>query len=431
MTIFFERGGDREELSEADFQEALAQLLEKLGQPNRVLAIPPDHTRLDSRAGDIVCLLHQMLGPRLTDVMPALGTHHAMSTKQLDMMFPGLPHSLIREHRWRDDVKTLGFVPREFVESVTEGHYSEPWPAQVNRLLLEGNHDLILSVGQVVPHEVIGMANYNKNIFVGTGGASGIHESHYLSALYGMERIMGRCATPLRKILNQASDMFCTNMPIVYVLTVVESSDQGKKLVRGLYIGDDHEVFWRAGRLAARVNCFRLETAPKTMVVYMDPKKYERTWLANKAIYRTRMAIADGGKLFVIAPGVKTFGEDATIDELIRKHGYRTTPEVLEMVKRHESLRNNLSAAAHLIHGSSENRFEIVYCPGHLTPEEVRSVGYSYDDPARVSQQFEIDGKSDGWHTSADGEPFYFVRDPGLGLWMNQQHPYSFDPNEA
>ncbi len=431
MTIFFERSGVREDLSAAHFQEALILLLDKLGQPKRVLAIPPDHTRLDSRAGDIVCLLHQLLGPRLTDVMPALGTHHAMSPQQLDMMFPGLPHILVREHRWRDDVKTLGYVPKDFVESVTEGHYCEAWPAQVNRLLVEGNHDLILSVGQVVPHEVIGMANYNKNIFVGTGGASGIHESHYLSALYGMERIMGRCATPLRKILNQASDSFCKSMPIVYILTVVESTADGKKIVRGLFVGDDHEVFWRAGQLSARVNCFRLPTAPKTMVVYMDPKKYERTWLANKAIYRTRMAIADGGKLFVIAPGVKTFGEDATIDQLIRQHGYRTTPEVLAMVKQHESLRKNLSAAAHLIHGSSEDRFEIVYCPGDLSPEEIRSVGYSYEDPTVVLRRFAVDGKSDGWQVSAEGEPFYFIRDPGLGLWMNEQHPHSFDPSEA
>ena len=242
---------------------------------------------------------------------------------------------------------------------------------------------------------------------------------------------MGRCATPLRKILNQASDSFCKSMPIVYVLTVVESMADGKKIVRGLFVGDDHEVFWRAGQLSAQVNCFRLPTAPKTMVVYMDPKKYERTWLANKAIYRTRMAIADGGKLFVIAPGVKTFGEDATIDQLIRQHGYRTTPEVLAKVKQHEALRKNLSAAAHLIHGSSEDRFEIVYCPGHLSPEEIRSVGYSYEDPTVVLRRFAVDGKSNGWQVSAEGEPFYFIRDPGLGLWMNEQHPHSFDPSEA
>ncbi len=144
---------------------------------------------------------------------------------------PGLPHHLVREHRWRDDVVTLGEVDADWVAQVTEGIYRRPWPAQANRLLLEGGHDLIFSLGQVVPHEVIGMANYNKNIFVGTGGSAGIHESHYLSALYGMERIMGRAATPLRKVLNEASDRFCKGMPIVYALTVVESLAVARSVV--------------------------------------------------------------------------------------------------------------------------------------------------------------------------------------------------------
>jgi hypothetical protein len=220
-------------------------------------------------------------------------------------------------------------------------------------------------------------------------------------------------------------------MPIVYILTVVESTLAGRKIVRGLYIGNDHEVFFEAGRLAAKVNCFRLDVAPKTMVVYMDPKKYERTWLANKAIYRTRMAIADGGQLFVIAPGVKTFGEDNTIDKLIRRHGYRTTPEVLDMVQNHEELRNNLSAAAHLIHGSSENRFEIIYCPGTLSREEVENVGYRFDTPENALARFPIENQVDGWHLNDDGEPYYFIRDPGLGLWMHKNHQHAFLPSEA
>ena len=76
----------------------------------------------------------------------------------------------------------------------------------MNKLIGEGGHDLIVSIGQVVPHEVIGMANYNKNLFVGTGGAAGINESHFIGAACGMERMMGRANTPLRLILNSAQD---------------------------------------------------------------------------------------------------------------------------------------------------------------------------------------------------------------------------------
>ncbi len=92
---------------------------------------------------------------------------------------------------------TIGEVPADVVCRMTEGIWDKPWPAQLNRLIWEGGHDLMLSIGQVVPHEVIGMANYNKNVFVGTGGVRGINESHFIGAAYGMERMMGRADTPL------------------------------------------------------------------------------------------------------------------------------------------------------------------------------------------------------------------------------------------
>lgn len=425
MAIVFQRSGRACDLGASDFREALQAAFDHFGSPRRVLALPPDHSRSDSRAGELTCIAHQMLGDRLDAVMPALGTHEAMTPQELDYMFPGLPHSLIRAHRWKEDVRTLGHVDSDFVSAATEGIYRQPWTAQVNRLLLEGGHDLLLSLGQVVPHEVIGMANYNKNVFVGTGGREGINESHYLSALYGMERIMGRADTPLRRILNRAQDLFCENMPLMYVLTVVESLPDGEKIVRGLFVGDTHDVFFAAAELAAQVNCIVVDRAPKTVVVTMNPHKYKKTWLANKAIYRTRMLVADGGKLVVIAPGVERFGEDKGIDQLIRKYGYRTTPEILRMVDEHEELRGNLSAAAHLIHGSSENRFEIVYAPGTLSKEDIESVGYTHGNWRELVELYGTAGLNDGWHTSRTGEEFYYITDPGLGLWMRSDHPYA------
>ncbi len=131
-----------------------------------------------------------------------------------------------------------------------------------------------------------------------------------------------------------------------------------------------------------KVNFTVLDEAPRKMVVYLDPEEFHSTWLGNKAVYRTRMAIADGGELIVLAPGVKTFGEDRQIDGLIRKYGYTGTPRVMQLVRETEDLPKNLSAAAHLIHGSSEGRFRITYCPGHLSREEIESVGYGYADLA-------------------------------------------------
>lgn len=424
MAIFFERGGSNLELGENDFEEALQAVFAATGNPARVLALPPDHTRADSRAGELTRIAHRLLGSRLTDVMPALGTHEPMTEEELEYMFGDLPRDLIRVHDWKREVTTLGEVDADFVAEATEGIYRRPWQAQVNNALVEGGHDLILSLGQVVPHEVIGMANYNKNVFVGTGGDEGINESHYLSALYGMERIMGRCDTPLRRILNEAQDRYCGGMPLAFVLTVVESLPTGAKVVRGLYAGDSHDVFFKAGELAAKVNCFVVDRAPKTVVVTMNPKKYKRTWIANKAIYRTRMLIGDGGKLVIIAPGVKQFGESDTVDRLIRKYGYRSSEEVLKFVDENPELQANLGAAAHLIHGTTEGRFSVEYAAGEMTRREIESVGYQFGNWRELLSHYNCDGLENGWHQDADGEEFYFVNDPGLGLWMRADHPY-------
>jgi nickel-dependent lactate racemase len=264
------------------------------------------------------------------------------------------------------------------------------------------------------------MANYNKNIFVGTGGVQGINESHFIGAAYGMERMMGRADTPLRKILNYAQDNFCQHLPLVYVLTVVGSDMDGNLVTRGLFIGDDVECFEKASELSAEVNFQQLDEEFDKVVVYLDPEEFHSTWLGNKAIYRTRMAIADGGELVVLAPKVKTFGEDAQIDALIRKYGYRTTPEIMKFMDDNEDLQNNLSAVAHLMHGSSENRFKITYCPGELTKEEIEGVGYAYGELDEMLERYKIDERQNGWHETDAGERFYYVSNPALGLWAHK-----------
>jgi nickel-dependent lactate racemase len=420
MTLYLAEGSPTHELSEDDLNNCLQRVLQQLGPRQRVLAVPPDFTRFHSQAGPLTCCAHRYYGERLVDVMPALGTHAPMTAEQLARMFPTLPASLVREHRWREDVVTIGEVPAEQVSEFTEGIWTKPWPAQLNKLLWEGEHDLILSIGQVVPHEVVGMANYNKNIFIGTGGVRGINESHFIGAAYGMERMMGRADTPLRKILNYAQDHFCQHLPLLYVLTVVGSDSHGQLVTRGIFIGDDHDCFEQASELSVQVNFTQLEEELSRVVVYLDPDEYHSTWLGNKAVYRTRMAIADGGELLVLAPGVKSFGEDAQIDQLIRRYGYRTTPQIMQLMEEHEDLQENLSAAAHLIHGSPENRFTVTYCPGHLSAQEIEEVGYQYADLGEQLSRYDPARLTDGWNTGSDGERFFFIRNPALGLWAQK-----------
>ncbi len=416
MSLLFASGSPTAELSADDLRNGLQTALAALGTRHKVLAIPPDFTRFHSHAGQLTELTYDLLGPALTDVLPALGTHKPMTDAEISRMFGRTPRELFRVHDWRNEIVTLGEVPGEFMQDVSEGQLDYTWPAQVNRLLTEGGHDLILSIGQVVPHEVVGMANGAKNIFVGTGGPLGIHRSHFLGAVYGMERMMGRVDTPVRKILRYASQHFAQHLPIVYVQTVVAKNESGALAVRGLFISDDEQAFECAAELSLKCNFQRLDREIHKAVVFLDPHEFRSTWLGNKSVYRTRMALADDAELIVLAPGVHEFGEDAAIDTLIRRYGYCGTPATLEAVKQDPELAANLSAAAHLIHGSSEGRFTIRYCPGHLTREEIESVHYQYGELADYTARYNPDTLRDGWNT-VDGEEIFFISNPGLGLW--------------
>ena len=420
MSLYVAKGGPDVELSSAELKSLLFEALDKLGARRRVLAVPPDQTRFHSRAGELTQYTWEYYGDRLTDVLPALGTHAAMSPEELTRMFGSVPHSLFRVHNWRTDVETLGEVPSEFIEEVSEGKLHYSWPAQTNLLISRGGHDLVLSVGQVVPHEVIGMANYTKNILVGAGGTEGINRSHYLGAVYGMERIMGRAENPVRAVLNYAAERFLSNVPIVYVLTVVGRASDDSLAVRGLYIGDDPECFHLASDLSLKVNFEMLDVPIHKAVVYLEPHEFHSTWLGNKAVYRTRMALADGAELIALAPGVKEFGEDPTIDRLIRKYGYRGTPATLVAVKHNADLAADLSAAAHLIHGSSEGRFNITWCPGHLTREEIEGVGFGYGDLSGMLNRYNPEKLQHGYN-QINGEDVFFIANPGLGLWAYRE----------
>ncbi|QGY47981.1 DUF2088 domain-containing protein [Maribellus comscasis] len=419
--IYYEKGTTDTALSAEDLKKGLFEALEKMEPKQKVLAVPPDYTRLPSRAGELTEFAWEYFAERLTDILPALGTHTPMTEKQISHMFGATPKHLFREHDWRNDVVTLGTVPAEFVKEVSGGAVNYDWPVQVNKLLVEGGFDLILSIGQVVPHEVVGMANYNKNIFVGTGGSEGINKSHFIGAAYGMEKMMGRADTPVRKIFNYASEKVSADLPIVYVQTVVGLNKQGRLQTYGLFVGDDYSVFDKAAKLSLLVNFEMVNKPLKKVVVWLDPTEFKSTWLGNKSVYRTRMALADDGELIVLAPALKEFGEDAQIDALIRKYGYHGTPHTLKMVKENEDLQKNLGAAAHLIHGSSEGRFSITYCPGkekeNLTRKEIESVGFIYGDFDEITARYNPETLKDGFNTLSDGEEIFYISNPAIGLW--------------
>jgi nickel-dependent lactate racemase len=408
-----------------ELRDLVQETLGKCGKPlKKILVLPPDHTRLNSMAGPITAMVYEILSPTAqVDILPALGTHNPMTEAQLRMMFgDSIPLEAFKVHDWRNEVVEKGVVEGEMLSELSGGKVHYTVGVEVNRMLFD-DYDLVLSVGQVVPHEVVGMANYTKNIVVGAGGSDIINKSHFLGAVAGIESILGQTESPVRSLFNHAVETYLSELPIIYILTVMEQDYATREMhMRGFYSGEGVAVFEEACKLAREVNITLLDREPGKVVVYLDPHEFQSTWLGNKAVYRTRMAIADDGELIVLAPALKEFGEDPTIDRMIRKFGYRGTPATLKAVEDDGELRNNLSAAAHLIHGSSEGRFEITYCPGNnITLEEIRSVGYkavAYDEMAARYNPAEL---RDGFNTLPDGEEVFYISNPALGLWAYKE----------
>lgn len=410
-------------LSHEEIKEALLVSLEGRELKN-VLIIPPDFTRFHSNAGFITNVYYHALAEKgvNVDILPALGTHVPVTEEEIDVMFGDIPYDKFIAHNWRNDVMKIGEVPASYLEEITEGLWKDPVSVEINRLVMDEKYDLILSIGQVVPHEVIGMANHAKNLFVGVGGSDMINKSHMVGAVYGMERMMGKDHTPVRKVFDYGMEHCLNERPILFVLTVC-TAPGGNINTHGLFIGDKRNALEAAIELAQEKNIDFVETGIKKCVVYLDPAEFKSTWLGNKSVYRTRMAIADGGELLVLAPGIERFGEDDQVDVLIRKYGYRGRIKTLEEFEKPENqdLRDNMGAAAHLIHGSSDDRFKITYAVKNITKEEVIGVGFGAVDYDETVKRYDPETLQYGYNTMPDGEEIYFIPNPALGLWINKE----------
>lgn len=409
-------GLTREELREALIRSLEGRTLKK------VLLIPPDFTRLHSNAGLITNIYYHTLRERgcEVDILPALGTHLPVTQEEAAVMFGDIPYEKFLVHNWRTDVTQLGQIPSEFLREATEGIWNEPISVEVNRKVMDPSYDLIISIGQVVPHEVVGMANHSKNLLVGVGGSELINKSHLIGAVYGLERMMGKDHTPVRKLFDYAMERFLAERPILFVLTVC-TAPQGIIRTHGLFIGEGREPLEAAIELSQKKNIIFLPHGIRKCVVYLDPREFKSTWLGNKAVYRTRMAIADGGELIILAPGVRQFGEDKKVDSLIRKYGYRGRIEILEALRRNKDLQENMGAAAHLIHGSSDGRFQITYAVREISQEEICEVGYQSANYDLMARRYPPEKLQPGFQITPEGDEIFYVPNPALGLWINKE----------
>ena len=408
-------------LTDEEIRRALLQSL-KGRQLRNVLIIPPDFTRLHSNAGFITNIYYHTLTKMgcNVDILPALGSHTAVPKEHAAIMFGDIPYEKFLVHNWRTDVVKLGEVSAEYLSEITDGLWNESISVEVNRLIMDEKYDLIISPGQVVPHEASGMSNHAKNLFVGVGGNNMISKCHMVGAVYDLERMMGRDYAPVRKIFDYGMQHFLKNRPILFVMTVT-TAPGGKIRTHGLFIGEGRECLTEAVKLAQEKNIEFVPHGIRKCVTYLDPSEFKSTWLGNKAVYRTRLAIADGGELIILAPGVREFGEDEQIDKLIRKYGYCGRLNLLKLFEENEDLRKNMAAAAHLIISSSDGRFSITYCVQDEFMDEISSVHYKAASYAEMAKKYDPETLSPGWNRLPNGEEIYYVPNPALGLWVNQE----------
>lgn len=408
-------------------KQSIATARQKLGpNPKRVLLLPPDITRMHSGSGWITEAYYEALKDEAdVHVIPTLGQHEPHTPEQNRQMFGSIPNERIHAHDWRNGCVKIGELSADFVERTTDGAANWAMPLWLNSMLMEQPWDWIINVGCVVPHEVLGFANHNKNYFIGVGGKDLICTSHMAAAACGIENNLGNLITPVRACFNKAEDDYLGHLPDFYVQIVMARNAAGDLVHTGLHIGDDLETYLSAAKQSRQQNITVLDEPLDKVVCVMQGDEFFSTWVANKAVYRTRMAIADGGELLVIAPGLKRFGEQPDVDVFIRKYGYCGTPRVKELYRENADMQDLGHATAHLIHGSSEGRFKITYAPGHLGKEDVEQVNFEYADIDEQLAKYPIDKLREGFHTMPDGERIYFIPTPSAGLWATREKLYN------
>lgn len=423
----------RERLA-ALIDETVAQARRRVcGTPRRVLLLPPDITRAHSGAGWITERLYQRLASDAeVHVIPTLGQHVPHTRAQNVQMFGSIPEERIHAHDWRGGCVPVGEITAQEVSAACGGVADWPIPITLNRMLIEEPWDLIVNVGHVVPHEVLGFANHNKNYFIGLGGKDLICAAHMMAATCGIENNLGNLVTPVRACFNLAEERYLGRLPDLYVQVVMARNQQDELVHTGVYVGDDLETYLAAARHSRAQNITVFEQPVRKMVCVMQGDEFFSTWVANKAVYRTRMALADGGELLILAPGLERFGEQPEVDALIRKYGYVGTPRVLEQYRCQADMQDLAHATAHLIHGSSEGRFRITYAPGHMSRADIESVNFGYADLAAMIARYRPESLREGWNRTADGEEFFFIPTPSAGLWATREKLYGrasgFDP---
>ena len=385
----------------------------------RVLVLLPDHTR-SCPLPMITRQLHAALAPKAAklDFLIALGTHPPLSEEQIDRLL-GVPAAAQREktfpgsgffnHRWNDPaaLKTIGTLAAARIRQITGGKFAMDVPVTINKLVFD--YDVVLVVGPVFPHEVVGFSGGSKYFFPGICGAELLNFFHWLGAVITNPKIIGTKRTPVRSTLEAAADMLHFEK---HALCMVVTEHE----LAGLFFGPSG----RAGRprRTCPTSCTSPTwTGPFDSVLSRAPKMYDDLWTGGKCMYKMEPVVADGGELIIYAPHITEIS--FTHGRVIEQIGYHTRDYFLA---QWDTLKHfPWGVLAHSTHvrgiGTYENgvekcRIRVTLATG--IPEEIcRRINLGYRDPASIDishwQGHEADGRL---YVPQAGERLYKLKNP-------------------
>jgi len=354
----------------------------------RVLVLTPDATRT-CPLPMMVRALRKTIGTRCErlDFMVALGTHTPMSEESILALYgiadqsQGFDASRFYNHEWarQDTFRRLGTLEPREVEELSEGLLKEEVPIEINKRIFD--YDLILIVGPVFPHEVVGYSGGAKYLFPGISGGEFLHFFHWLGAVITCKKIIGIKDTPVRRMVDRAMD----KVPVpIHCLAMVVKGETG---LCGLYAGDVKEAWSKAADLSSTTHIVTKKN-PFKVVLGRAPAMYDEIWTAGKVMYKLEQVVADQGTLIIYGPHIKEISR--SWGNYIERAGYHTRDYFLAQMEKFRGVPRGVLAHLTHVRGTGTYRNGMERCDVNLVlatsiPESLcRRINLGYMDPSKL-----------------------------------------------
>jgi lactate racemase len=410
------KGSASSVLNAQDFRDIAEQALETVSADAKVLAVIPDTSRDDSThvLFPIIDEILRSKGVQRFDALVAQGTHPPISeSEKLEKIGLESFAGRIFDHEWDnpDQLTQIGRLDADVAAKASGGAFAQSIDLTINKLILD--YDLILILGATVPHEVAGFSGGAKYFFPGISGAELTNATHWIGALAGIEKIIGRIETPTRHLIEQAADHITAE--IINFSSSVSRNPDDQLVTHALFAGDLRLSFRRAAKISREINVKFIDRKYKRVIAVLD-KHYTDLWTGGKASYKLGGVIEDGGELVIYAPHLTKISE--THGAAIEKFGYAPIEQVKEWADGSHELQKNLCVAAHLAHVSysgsgadpKKPKYKITMASG-LNESLCKKIGLGFAD----YRTFDLDAASNDPETLV-------VKNAGRDLYLLDEH---------